>query len=91
MNKLNFTKAKNCSILNRCIIQFLIGELIMAEKDKYSRGLKSRHVQLIALGGTIGTGLFLGSGKSIHSAGPSIVLAYLITGVICFLLMRAMG
>ena len=63
----------------------------MAEKDKYSRGLKSRHVQLIALGGTIGTGLFLGSGKSIHSAGPSIVLAYLITGVICFLLMRAMG
>ena len=91
MNKLNFTKAKNCSIFNRCIMQFLIGELIMAEKDKYSRGLKSRHVQLIALGGTIGTGLFLGSGKSIHSAGPSIVLAYLITGVICFLLMRAMG
>lgn len=63
----------------------------MAEKDNYSRGLKSRHVQLIALGGTIGTGLFLGSGKSIHSAGPSIVLAYLLTGVICFLLMRAMG
>ena len=85
MNKLNFTKAKNCSILNRCIIQFLIGELIMAEKDKYSRGLKSRHVQLIALSGTIGTGLFLGSGKSIHSSGPSIVFAYLITGVICFL------
>lgn len=63
----------------------------MAAKQEFSRELKSRHVQLIALGGTIGTGLFLGAGKSIHLAGPSIVLAYLITGTICFLLMRAMG
>ncbi|KRL02724.1 amino acid permease [Liquorilactobacillus capillatus] len=63
----------------------------MAAKREFSRALKSRHVQLIALGGTIGTGLFLGAGKSIHLAGPSIVLAYLITGTICFLLMRAMG
>ncbi|WP_413628299.1 amino acid permease [Fructilactobacillus vespulae] len=56
-----------------------------------SRGLKSRHVQLIALGGTIGTGLFLGAGKSIHLAGPSILLAYLIAGLACFFLMRALG
>ena len=63
----------------------------MENEEQYARGLKSRHVQLIALGGTIGTGLFLGSGKSIQLAGPSIVLAYLITGAICFLLMRAMG
>ncbi|KRL86094.1 amino acid permease [Ligilactobacillus apodemi] len=63
----------------------------MEKEEQYARGLKSRHVQLIALGGTIGTGLFLGAGKSIQLAGPSIVLAYLITGVICFLLMRAMG
>lgn len=63
----------------------------MAEENNYSRSLKSRHVQLIALGGTIGTGLFLGSGKSIQLAGPSIVFAYLITGAVCFLLMRAMG
>lgn len=61
------------------------------QPEKMERGLKNRHVQLIAIGGTIGTGLFLGSGKSIHVAGPSIVLAYLITGLICFLLMRAMG
>ncbi|KRM65550.1 amino acid permease [Ligilactobacillus agilis] len=60
-------------------------------QEEYARKLKSRHIQLIALGGTIGTGLFLGSGKSIHLAGPSIVLAYLLTGGICFLLMRAMG
>ena len=56
-----------------------------------SRGLKNRHVQLIALGGTIGTGLFLGSGESISLAGPSILLAYTITGIMCFFIMRALG
>ncbi|AYM03481.1 amino acid permease [Levilactobacillus yiduensis] len=61
------------------------------DNQEFSRGLQSRHVQLIALGGTIGTGLFLGAGQSIHLAGPSIVLAYLVTGVMCFLLMRALG
>lgn len=61
------------------------------DQQELSRGLKDRHVQLIALGGAIGTGLFLGSGKSIHVAGPSILLAYLITGIMCFLLMRALG
>ncbi|WP_345805610.1 amino acid permease [Bacillus subtilis] len=55
------------------------------------RGLKNRHIQLIAIGGAIGTGLFLGSGKSIHFAGPSILLAYMITGIICFLIMRSLG
>lgn len=55
------------------------------------RGLKNRHIQLIAIGGAIGTGLFLGSGKSIHSAGPSILFAYMITGIICFLIMRSLG
>ncbi|GLB46708.1 amino acid permease [Philodulcilactobacillus myokoensis] len=59
--------------------------------EQLSRGLKARHVQLMALGGTIGTGLFLGSGQSIHLAGPSIIFAYLIAGIACFLLMRALG
>ncbi|GAK48007.1 alanine glycine permease [Secundilactobacillus oryzae JCM 18671] len=59
--------------------------------QELSRGLQGRHVQLIALGGTIGTGLFLGAGQSIHLAGPSIIFAYLITGIVCFLLMRALG
>ncbi|USS84690.1 amino acid permease [Fructilactobacillus myrtifloralis] len=58
---------------------------------KLNRGLKNRHIQLIALGGTIGTGLFLGSGESISLTGPSILLAYAITGVICFFIMRALG
>lgn len=61
------------------------------QEQTLERGLKNRHVQLIAIGGAIGTGLFLGAGKSIHLAGPSILFAYLITGVICFLIMRALG
>lgn len=63
----------------------------MQEQQQLSRGLKNRHVQLIAIGGAIGTGLFLGAGKSIHLAGPSILFAYLITGAVCFLIMRALG
>lgn len=46
---------------------------------------------MIAIGGAIGTGLFLGSGSAIHSAGPSIILSYLIVGIITFSLMRALG
>nr|WP_057894051.1 amino acid permease [Lacticaseibacillus brantae] len=60
-------------------------------EPELARNLKSRHVQLIAIGGTIGTGLFLGAGQSIHLAGPAILLSYLLTGGICFLLMRALG
>ncbi|MFC5591287.1 amino acid permease [Sporosarcina soli] len=59
--------------------------------QQLERGLKNRHVQLIAIGGAIGTGLFLGAGKSIHLAGPSILFAYTITGIICFLIMRSLG
>lgn len=63
----------------------------MREKKELARGLKNRHVQLLAIGGAIGTGLFLGSGRSIHLAGPSILLAYIITGLISFFMMRALG
>lgn len=60
-------------------------------KEKLERSLSNRNIQLIALGGAIGTGLFMGSGKSIHLAGPSIMLVYAIIGFVLFLIMRAMG
>ena len=55
------------------------------------RGLKNRHIQLIALGGAIGTGLFLGSAGVLKSAGPSMILGYAIAGFIAFLMMRQLG
>ena len=55
------------------------------------RNLTNRHIQLIAIGGAIGTGLFMGSGKTISLAGPSILLVYVIIGFILFFVMRAMG
>ena len=57
----------------------------------YERTLTNAHIQLIALGGTIGTGLFLGVGNSIRMAGPSVILIYMIVGIFLFLLMRALG
>ncbi len=55
------------------------------------KSLKNRHVQLIALGGAIGTGLFYGSSESIALAGPSILLAYLVGGLAIFMIVRALG
>ncbi|CAI0934658.1 amino acid permease [Serratia proteamaculans] len=55
------------------------------------RGLKNRHIQLIALGGAIGTGLFLGIAQTIKMAGPSVLLGYAIGGFIAFLIMRQLG
>lgn len=55
------------------------------------RSLTNTHIQLIALGGTIGTGLFLGVGNSIELAGPAVILIYTLVGFFLFLLMRALG
>lgn len=57
----------------------------------FKRGLKNRHIQLIALGGAIGTGLFLGSAGVLKSAGPSMILGYALCGFIAFLIMRQLG
>lgn len=63
----------------------------MLEAKQLNRGLKTRHIELIALGGTIGVGLFMGSASTIKWAGPSVLLAYLLAGIIMFFVMRIMG
>jgi aromatic amino acid transport protein AroP len=59
--------------------------------SELKRGLKSRHIQLIALGGAIGTGLFLGIAQTIQMAGPSVLLGYGVAGLIAFFIMRQLG
>ncbi|MBV7699234.1 amino acid permease [Streptomyces sp. TRM70350] len=56
-----------------------------------SHGLKQRHLSMIALGGVIGAGLFVGSGAGIAAAGPSIVVAYILSGLLVMLVMRMLG
>lgn len=59
--------------------------------EGYQRGLGNRQIQMIAIGGAIGTGLFLGAGTAISKAGPSLILAYAIAGLVIFFIMRALG
>ena len=62
-----------------------------SEEPKLARQLGNRHIQMIAIGGAIGTGLFMGSGKTISLAGPAVLFVYMIIGFILFFVMRAMG
>ena len=76
---------------------FLEGDLLGSqhmteqEEEKLQRSLTNRHIQMIAIGGAIGTGLFMGSGKTLSVSGTSIILTYLIIGFFFFFVMRAMG
>ncbi len=76
---------KNASILNQDPIGDSQQPLLL------KRGLQNRHIQLIALGGAIGTGLFLGIGPAIQMAGPAVLLGYAVAGFIAFLIMRQLG
>jgi D-serine/D-alanine/glycine transporter len=60
-------------------------------EPRLQRALSNRHIQLLAIGGAIGTGLFMGSGKTISVAGPSVIFVYMIIGFMLFFVMRAMG
>ncbi|MCE4062310.1 amino acid permease [Pandoraea sputorum] len=66
----------------------------MANRDTGTHlqsSLKQRHMSMIALGGVIGAGLFVGSGVVVHAAGPAAVLSFLITGALVVLVMRMLG
>ncbi|MGE7363237.1 amino acid permease, partial [Staphylococcus cohnii] len=63
----------------------------MNENNELQRGLGARQMRMIALGGTIGVGLFMGATSTIKWTGPSVIFAYLIAGLFLFLVMRAMG
>ncbi|MFD7444114.1 amino acid permease [Streptomyces sp. NPDC059909] len=66
-------------------------EAAATSSEGYERGLGPRQVQMIAIGGAIGVGLFLGAGANIAKAGPSLILMYALAGVIIFFIMRALG
>lgn len=61
------------------------------EEKELKRGLEARHIELIALGGTIGVGLFMGSASTLKWAGPSVLFAYMIAGLFVYVIMRCMG
>ncbi|MDD7385288.1 MAG: amino acid permease [Actinomycetaceae bacterium] len=61
------------------------------DSDHLVRSMENRHLQMIAIGGAIGTGLFMGSGNTIATTGPSIVIVYAVIGLFLFFVMRAMG
>jgi AAT family amino acid transporter len=63
----------------------------LIKDGEYKRGLKDRHVQLIALGGIIGSGYFLGTGEIINQVGPAAFLAYIFGGIVVYLIMLCMG
>ena len=63
----------------------------VTDQHTLKRHLKARHIRLMALGSTIGVGLFLGSGTAISQAGPAILLSYLLAGLIAFIVLRALG
>src|SRR5882724_8415517 len=61
------------------------------EDAGYHKGLKPRQLQMIAIGGAIGTGLFLGAGGRLASAGPGLFIVYAVCGVFVFFIMPALG
>ncbi|MEV2226683.1 amino acid permease [Nocardia vinacea] len=68
-----------------------LADALHAEDVGYRRSLRARQVQMIAIGGVIGTGLFLGAGGRLASAGPGLFLVYAVCGVFVFFILRALG
>lgn len=66
-------------------------EVFIEEDTGYHKALKPRQIQMIAIGGAIGTGLFLGAGGRLAEAGPSLIFIYALCGFFAFLVLRALG
>ena len=66
-------------------------EVFVEEELGYHKALKPRQIQMIAIGGAIGTGLFLGAGGRLAQAGPALVFVYALCGFFAFLVLRALG
>jgi L-asparagine permease len=62
-----------------------------SHEEGYEQTLKPRQIQMIAIGGAIGTGLFLGAGARLQLAGPALAVVYLVCGLFSFLILRALG
>ena len=75
----------------RCATVIMKGVLLEKNEEGLKRHLKVRHIRLMALGSTIGVGLFLGSATAIQIAGPSILLAYFLAGMVAFVVLRTLG
>ena len=95
--EIDFTKFATKMLYLYNSVCILLGEGVhkmATEKEfdeKLERGLEERHIQLIALGGAIGVGLFLGSATAIKTAGPALLLAYIIAGIFMLFIMRSLG
>lgn len=71
---------------------FVDADAQLVRADRLARKLSARQVQMIAIGGTIGTGLFLGTGKSLATGGPaSMLTSYIICGAIVYVTMLSLG
>src|SRR3954462_5524133 len=64
---------------------------LLAEDEGYHKALRPRQLQMIAIGGAIGTGLFLGAGGRLKDAGAGLFLAYAVCGIFVFFILRALG
>src|SRR3954449_11730653 len=73
------------------LINLVRCERMAENQNELKKGLKPRHVQFIALAGMIGTGIFKGSSDTLNIAGPSVIVAYLIGGLLLFIIMAALG
>ena len=83
-------KAVQVKKLNICF-SGKVNNIWKINKTNLKQGLLPRHVQFIALAGMIGTGIFKGSSETLNMAGPSVVFAYLMGGLLLFIVMAALG